>query len=465
MTCAHNDEGGGWRKALDEDIIGLRAGLAFDRVGARDCLAVPDGAFGVRSHQCIERVIAQTALCAPTGKHQQLVPDGISAAHNRRHRYTFLLVQHCLQRFKKLTHRRFPLWMPLNASIHAHQSRRSTKTWIVPPQARPICSIFSSSVMPNSSICGLPSSITSIAASTTAGSTQPPLTEPDSSPLSLTASFAPGWRGAEPAILTTVAMATRSPRARQRSMSGNTSRMINKTSCVCASVFLPLAARARPAGKEKTLALYPGLAPPGNGFAARRRVAYRAALVNVAQQVAQVNQTVQVMSRQKVIDIGQGRLHTNGQRAIIGRAKQRIEPDEPVTAMLQTVHLDLQHTGIAAIPAIADNQHNSAATQHALRPSMVKVVQGIADARATGPVLHRLRNVAHSIIDIAPLELAGNARQAGAEDEGFNIHQTVGDGVYKVQQQPRVKAHGAADVADDDERARLTFGLAPRQFK
>src|SRR5579884_1508192 len=249
MTCAHNDEGGGWRKALDEDIIGLRAGLAFDRVGARDCLAVPDGAFGVRSHQCIERVIAQTALCAPTGKHQQLVPDGISAAHNRRHRYTFLLVQHCLQRFKKLTHRRFPLWMPLNASIHAHQSRRSTKTWIVPPQARPICSIFSSSVMPNSSICGLPSSITSIAASTTAGSTQPPLTEPDSSPLSLTASFAPGWRGAEPAILTTVAMATRSPRARQRSMSGNTSRMV-KTSCSVRERLLAMGSKSAP-GRER----------------------------------------------------------------------------------------------------------------------------------------------------------------------------------------------------------------------
>src|SRR5262249_40896906 len=55
-----------------------------------------------------------------------------------------------------------------------HQSNRSTKTWIVPPQERPIFSKFSSSEIPNSSICGFPSLITSIAASTTAGSTQPP---------------------------------------------------------------------------------------------------------------------------------------------------------------------------------------------------------------------------------------------------------------------------------------------------
>src|SRR2546421_4284325 len=79
--------------------------------------------------------------------------------------------------------------------------------------------------MPNSSICGSPVSITSIAECTTAGSTQPPLTEPDNSPLSLTASFAPGLRGAEPCIVTTVATATRSPRSRHLSTSGNISRI------------------------------------------------------------------------------------------------------------------------------------------------------------------------------------------------------------------------------------------------
>src|SRR5437588_10189379 len=79
--------------------------------------------------------------------------------------------------------------------------------------------------MPNSSICGSPVSITSIAECTTAGSTQPPLTEPDNSPLSLTASFAPGLRGAEPYIVTTVATATRSPRSRHRSTSGKMSRI------------------------------------------------------------------------------------------------------------------------------------------------------------------------------------------------------------------------------------------------
>src|SRR5712691_2833590 len=98
-------------------------------------------------------------------------------------------------------------------STHNYQSRRSTKTWMVPPHDKPIFSTF------------CPSVIASMQASKTAGSTQPPLTEPVNSPLSLTAILAPGLRGAEPAMETTVARATFSPRARQRSISGRTSRI------------------------------------------------------------------------------------------------------------------------------------------------------------------------------------------------------------------------------------------------
>src|SRR5579863_8818091 len=88
----------------------------------------------------------------------------LCAAHKCCQRHTLFLGEHVFQRFIQFAHA-------------LHQSNRSTKTWIVPPQARPICSIFCSSVMPNSSICGLPFLITSMAVWKTAGSTQPPLTE------------------------------------------------------------------------------------------------------------------------------------------------------------------------------------------------------------------------------------------------------------------------------------------------
>src|SRR5581483_2876634 len=53
----------------------------------------------------------------------------------------------------------------------------STKTRMVPPQESPTFHAVSSA-MPNSSILGLPLSITSAASATTAPSTQPPETEP-----------------------------------------------------------------------------------------------------------------------------------------------------------------------------------------------------------------------------------------------------------------------------------------------
>src|ERR671924_888600 len=99
-----------------------------------------------------------------------------------------------------------------NAPLH---STRSTKIWILPPQARPTSQAWSL-VMPKSSSRGLPSRITSSASVTTAPSTQPPETEPTIAPLSSTASLAPTGRGEEPQVLTTVATATPDPASRQR---------------------------------------------------------------------------------------------------------------------------------------------------------------------------------------------------------------------------------------------------------
>src|SRR6185437_590559 len=99
--------------------------------------------------------------------------------------------------------------------IFALHSTRSTKIATLPPQARPTSQAWSS-LMPKSRRRGLPSLIVSCASVMTAPSTQPPETEPINSPLSLTTSLAPGWRGEEPQVLTTVASATPLPSARHR---------------------------------------------------------------------------------------------------------------------------------------------------------------------------------------------------------------------------------------------------------
>src|SRR6516164_5114236 len=94
-------------------------------------------------------------------------------------------------------------------------STRSTKIWILPPQASPTSQAWSL-LTPKSRSRGLPSRIASSASLTTAPSTQPPETEPTIAPLSLTASLAPTGRGEEPQVVTTVANATPDPSSRQR---------------------------------------------------------------------------------------------------------------------------------------------------------------------------------------------------------------------------------------------------------
>src|ERR1700680_815769 len=87
---------------------------------------------------------------------------------------------------------------------------------MVPPQESPTFHADSSAT-PNSSVLGLPLSITSSASVTTAPSTHPPDTEPRKLPSSSMTRLEPTGRGAEPQVSTTVASATALPFLRQSS--------------------------------------------------------------------------------------------------------------------------------------------------------------------------------------------------------------------------------------------------------
>src|SRR6185437_6129062 len=93
-------------------------------------------------------------------------------------------------------------------------STRSTKTWILPPQARPT-SQARSLVTPKLRSRGSPSAMVFKPSSITAPSTQPPETEPMKPPPCSSASLAPTARGEEPQVETTVASATPLPAPRQ----------------------------------------------------------------------------------------------------------------------------------------------------------------------------------------------------------------------------------------------------------
>src|SRR5947208_3347698 len=96
---------------------------------------------------------------------------------------------------------------------------------------------------------------------------------------------------------------------------------------------------------------------------------------------------------------------------------------------------------------------------------MIKEVYRITDACSSRPVLHRFGDIPHSVINITLFQLPSDACETCAKDKRFDVHQSIRDCVNKMQQEPRVEAHGAANVTDDDEWTWFILGLAPCQFK
>ncbi len=90
-----------------------------------------------------------------------------------------------------------------------------------------------------------------------------------------------------------------------------------------------------------------------------------------------------------------------------------------MAAALQPGDLMGQQLRIAAIPAIADQQHHSASTQYTPGPIVIKILQRGANARAAGPILDCQRNFFHGFVYVTVPQLASDARQTGAENKGF----------------------------------------------
>ncbi len=92
------------------------------------------------------------------------------------------------------------------------------------------------------------------------------------------------------------------------------------------------------------------------------------------------------MDGKEVVHVGQSSRDPARERLIARIAQQRVEPDQPVAASLQTGHLMGEQLGFAAIPAITDHQDDGAATQHAPGPLEIELSDGRADPRPAGPI-------------------------------------------------------------------------------
>src|SRR4051812_22584063 len=205
----------------------------------------------------------------------------------------------------------------------------STNTRMVPPQESPTCQAVSSAT-PNSSVLGLPLSITSSASVTTAPSTHPPETEPRKLPSPSMTRFEPTGRGAEPQVSTTVATATLRPSLRQSSAA-------LRMSLSLASIGVSF---GRPSAR-------PGEARPRHSMWLRHLLqpsfwigCHTAALGR--QRSDELSHRLQIMDRTQFIHVGKHGPYAFGFGLESREPQQRIEPDQPSAGAVQPVDLEGQ---------------------------------------------------------------------------------------------------------------------------
>src|SRR5271155_1062375 len=227
----------------------------------------------------------------------------------------------------------------------------STNTRMVPPQDSPTFHAVSSAT-PNSSIFGLPFSMTSSASVTTAPSTQPPETEPRKLPSPSMTRFEPTGRGAEPQVSTTVAKATSRPFLRQSSAALRIS--LSVVSIIEFSVRHALYSLIYSASGPL---LHPGFGVGGAVAAARQRR-------------HKPGHRFKIMDRTEFIDIRQHGADAAGARLKAFEAQQRIEPNQPPAGAVQPVDLEGERVVGVAFEPIGDEQHDRALVQHAARPHL-----------------------------------------------------------------------------------------------
>src|SRR5262249_10830414 len=110
------------------------------------------------------------------------------------------------------------------------------------------------------------------------------------------------------------------------------------------------------------------------------------------------------MHRQEMVNIGQSRLDAACEGFIIRRAQEWIKPDQTMTIPFQARHLAPQEIDVAAIPAIANDEHHCPSTQHPPAPFVIKGLQRFTNTRAARPIVDDQSYVFQRLVKIADLK-------------------------------------------------------------
>src|SRR5262249_28078867 len=153
------------------------------------------------------------------------------------------------------------------------------------------------------------------------------------------------------------------------------------------------------------------------------------------------------MDRQKEVQIGKRRLHPLTKRFVVVTRQQWIEPDDFLASSFQVLHLPLEQTHIAAVPAVADDDNHRAMGNHARSKVAVERMQRAPDVGPTRPPKDAAGNLFQGIGDVLRTDQMSDAAKGSAEDKSFHSPEFVLQPVHELNQETAVAIHGTAHVA------------------
>ncbi len=176
------------------------------------------------------------------------------------------------------------------------------------------------------------------------------------------------------------------------------------------------------------------------------------------QRAHQFRHGLEIVDRPQLVDMRHDRPDALGLGFETRESQQRIEPDQPPAGPVQPVDLEGEAVVGIALEPVSDEQHDGALRKDAARPQLVEGMERGRDTRAARPVRDIAGDCGQRLVRILRLERAGDIGETGAEQERVHALARIGDGVEKVQEEPRVLAHRSGNIEQRHDRRRLGAG-------
>src|SRR5215510_8716151 len=159
------------------------------------------------------------------------------------------------------------------------------------------------------------------------------------------------------------------------------------------------------------------------------------------------NQTIDVVHRYESVQIGKCCLHPLTKWFVVVTCQQWIEPDDFLASSFQVLHLPLEQTHIATVPAVADDDNHRAMGNHARSKVAVESMQRAPDVGSTRPAKNTAGNLFQGIGDVLRTDQMSDAAEGSAKDKSLHAPEFVLQPVHELNQESAVAIHRTAHIA------------------